>query len=105
MTRPVQYSAHFIDALHANLKYLRGRGDSEWGELLDADLFEVERLVSTFSTAGKRMASRASVELRKLRLQRTPFVVWYVVDVKKKDAPVTFLRLFHVRQRSVRPRF
>ncbi len=105
MRRAIQYGADFVGGLRANLEYLRKRGDLEWFELLEADLGELEVLVSRFPAVGTLMEHRGSVELRKLRLKRTPFVVWYVVDTRVAKSPVTFLRLFHARQRSALPRF
>ena len=105
MQRPIQYGADFAAGLRANLEYLRKRGDVDWFELLETDLRELELLLSKFPTAGTLMACRGAMELRKLRLKRTPFVVWYVADIKITKSPVTFLRLYHARQRSTQPRF
>lgn len=106
MRRQLVYSARFKDALRDDLLLLVLRREVQWIDLLEADLAELEQLVSAFSRAGRLKARRGSRELRMMPLGRTPFVVWYVAEPDDATAPIVLLRLFGVRQKKPsRPRF
>lgn len=50
-----------------------------------------------FPEAGVELARDGAMTVRRLRLKRAPFYVWYLVDLRK-GRRVTFFRLFHARQ-------
>lgn len=106
MRRKLFYSARFRDALRDDLLFLVLRREVQWIDLLEADLSELEQLVSAFPRAGSLKARRGSKELRMMPLGRTPFVVWYVAEPDDATAPIVLLRLFGVKQKQpARPRF
>ncbi len=99
----VQHATDFTRALEATLVRLRGQGQASRIAMMRDDLGELERLLTRFPDAGRALATEGAFALRKLRLRRTPFYVWYVVD--GPHDVVTFVRLFHTRQRAPDPRF
>lgn len=77
--------------------------EGEWDRLqiLGQDLDDLVQLLTRFPDAGRELDREGSHTLRKLRLRRVPFYVWY----RTADGEDTWLvRLFHVRQRTPRPR-
>jgi plasmid stabilization system protein ParE len=82
--------------------YLVERGEREWAARLREDLDEIGELLGRFPEAGRELARDGDASLRKLRLRRCPFVVWYGFDPLAEQA--TFIRLFHARQRTPKPR-
>jgi len=97
------YREEFAGDLSKELAYLVGRRELSWVTILQEDLADLEGLLATFPESGNAPREDAPV-LRKLRLRRAPFYVWYAFDPRRRDAPVTLLRLFHVRQDSPEPR-
>jgi hypothetical protein len=69
------------------------------------DLGDLEDLLEAFPMAGFELARKGSEALRRMRTRRAPFFVWYVHDDGATgDGPITFLHLFHTRQRTPEPR-
>jgi hypothetical protein len=62
-----------------------------------------EDLLGQFPDAGVELRQDGAMTVRRLRLKRVPFYVWYLVDVRK-GRRVTLFRLFHARQRTPEPR-
>ncbi len=105
LPRPIRHSCSVLEALRQNLRYLQRSGRRDWIEILEADLAELERALCAYPRPGRSFSKRPSRELRRIRLERTPFVIWHVVDLRAREGPITFLRLFHVRQPTKRLRF
>ncbi|MSQ36856.1 MAG: hypothetical protein EXR61_00895 [Chloroflexi bacterium] len=99
----IAYRDEFARDLSKELAYLVGHRELSWVTVLQEHLADLEGLLATFPEAGAAPREDTPV-LRKLRLRRAPFYVWYAIDPRRRDAPVTFLRLFHVRQDSPAPR-
>jgi len=99
----VRHATDFTHALETILARLRSQEHASWLAMMRDDLAEIERLLTRFPDAGRVLATEGTFALRKLRLRRAPFYVWYVVDVARQE--VTFVRLFHTRQRTADPRF
>lgn len=102
MKRRVVHGVDFVAAVREDLGHLLRSDRLEWIALLEADLDELERLVVSFPRAGKLMAQRGKRELRSKLLRRTPFVVWYATEPDRAGEPITFLRLYHARQKAPR---
>ena len=105
MARPIHYGDDFAATLREEAAYLREREKPQWMPLLEADLAAAAQLLASFPHGGTSTARRGSRELRKIRLERTPFYVWYVFDAAEANGPVTFLRIFHMRQRARKSAF
>jgi len=91
--------------LARQLAYLADAGERGRIDGIAADIDEIAALLAVFPLAGRELAAaQTGGTLRKLRLRRTPFSVWYSFDPASEDAPVVLHRLFHVRQRTARPR-
>lgn len=99
----IAYRDEFAGDLSKELAYLVGRRELSWIAILQEDLADLEGLLATFPEASTTPREDTPL-LRKLRLRRAPFYVWYAFDPHQRDAPVTLLRLFHVRQSSPEPR-
>jgi len=72
-------------------------GGVPWVVRLQEDLAEVERILAEFPQAGRELRLGRRATVRKLRLRRAPFVVWYQIGSRGKT--LVLVRLFHVRQR------
>lgn len=90
----VRRSATFARLLEAHVSFLTDRDDAEGIRRLEEDLFDLTGLLGSFPDAGRELATSKRGSLRKLRLRRCPFVVWYV---RQKDG-VTLARIYHARQ-------
>lgn len=93
----IERDPDFAADLREQLRYLVDRADVEWILILQADLFEAEELLRTFPEAGRELRLERRPAVRRLRLRRAPYVVWYEVTAARRR--VTLVRLFHVRQR------
>lgn len=90
----VRRSAKFARDLDAQVAFLVAGDDLEGIDRLELDLAAVEQLLSTFPDAGRELGATESWSLRKLKLRRCPFVVWY----QRESGQLTLARLFHARQ-------
>lgn len=54
----------------------------------------LEVLLASFPDAGRVLANLEGGTLRKLKLRRCPFVVWYA----RKPGEIALARIFHARQ-------
>lgn len=90
--------------LRAEVNYLGGQREWDWIVLLHDDLAEAEAMVLRFPNSGFELAHQGTESLRRLRMRRAPFFVWYSADAASPDRVVRFLRLFHTRQRAPKPR-
>lgn len=86
------------------MNYLRGHREWGWIALLQEDLAEVEAMLLRFPESGFELAREGTETLRRLKLRRAPFFVWYSADSRSHGAEVRFLRLFHTRQKTPKPR-
>jgi plasmid stabilization system protein ParE len=101
----VVFGELFDRDLARQLAYLVAAGESARIDGIASDIDELAALFAVFPLAGRELAAaETGGTLRKLRLHRTPFSVWYSFDPAGDDAPVVMHRLFHVRQRTERPR-
>jgi hypothetical protein len=100
----VVISTALRDAVRLNLSYLQSTDRADWAQLLEQDLSALGGLLVAAPRAGRLIEKRAGSELRRIRLHRTPFDVWYVIPTKASAKPIVLLRLFHVRQRARTPR-
>lgn len=94
----VVYGQEFYKDVARVVAYLADRQELAWIETLAQDLDEIEGLLGRFPEAGHELTREGTSALRKLRLRRAPFYVWYAFDAGTAGAPVWFVRLFHVRQ-------
>ena len=93
------YRESFRADVAAQLEYLVRRGEPTWIVATLDDLGAAEELLGRFPHAGREVARDGDTIVRVLRLRRAPFVVWYAVQMRRRDAVVTMLRFFHERQR------
>jgi len=84
----------FRRTLEVQLEFLVLHDDPEGIQRLREDLADLERVLASFPDAGRELAVHEGATLRKLKLRRCPFVVWYV---RQKDG-VTLARIYHARQ-------
>lgn len=90
----IQEDATFRRSLEAQVEHLVRLRDADGIIRLRDDLADLKTLLGSFPDAGRDLASTSDATLRKLRLRRCPFVVWYVRQAKR----VILTRLFHARQ-------
>jgi len=95
----VRRGALFIRDLRSQLLFLVRGDDAEGIERLEEDLAALDRLLGVFPDAGSELTKIDGTALRKLKLRRCPFIVWYL---REKDQ-ITFTRLFHARQDRATP--
>jgi plasmid stabilization system protein ParE len=78
--------------------------EQEWSRLqrLWDEIDAAEDLLGQFPEAGVELAQEGAMTVRRLRLKRIPFYVWYIVDLRKGGG-VTLFRLFHARQLTPEP--
>ena len=100
MARPVRIHAEFLDDLEGQLDWLRHHRDGSWIDGFEVGIDEAIALLAAHPAAGAAhtLAAGAGEEVRRLILRRLPFVVWYAVDLERKDGEAWLLRLFFVRQ-------
>jgi plasmid stabilization system protein ParE len=102
--RVVRHGETFSRDVGAIVERLAEQQEWSWVEKLGDDLEHLERIISAFPAAGRSLAARGTRELRKLRLRRCPFVVWYLWEPASPEGPVSLVRMFHVRQWTPAPR-
>lgn len=95
----IQEDATFRRSLEAQVEHLVRLGDTDGITRLRDDLADLKSLLGTFPDAGRELASANDATLRKLKLRRCPFVVWYVRQADR----VILARLFHARQAQPTP--
>lgn len=73
---------------------------SEWRWILltSPDLDTLRSLLSQFPEAGRELNRDGAKTLRRLKLHRTPYLVWYSFDPERGAGIVELYRLFHARQ-------
>lgn len=76
----------------------------EWGRIegLAEDLGIVRRRLMTFPELGRELLADEDHTLRQLLLGQVPYIIWYRFD--RHANVVRFVRLFHARQRTPKPR-
>ena len=99
--RAVRASARFTADVAEQIATLAAAQEWSWLGILEQDLDETAQLLTRFPDAGRELTRAGSVSLRKLRLRRAPFYVWYRTG---EGEQTRLVRLFHVRQRTPRPR-
>lgn len=91
---------------HVDVSAATGRliRDSEWRwiAVLAQDLETLRSLVSQFPEAGRELDRAGARTLRRLKLHRAPFFVWYSFDSER--GIVELHRFFHARQLAPEPR-
>lgn len=90
----VRRSAKFARDVAAQVGFLVANDDLEGIDRLELDLAAVVQLLVAFPDAGRELGATESRSLRKLKLRRCPFVVWY----EREAGQLTLVRLFHARQ-------
>lgn len=98
--RVVRYAETFWNDVAAQIEYALERDEREWTVKLTDDIVELQRLLAEFPDAGVELDRDGAMTLRKLRLRRCPFLVWYTADRER----VVIARLFHARQATPEPR-
>lgn len=98
----IRYGSTFGRELDAEVEYLVDRGELQWIRRLRDDLDTIARLLLRFPDVGRELGRQDQTTLRKLKLQRCPFVLWYLSDPASEE--VVFFRLFHSRQATPEPR-
>lgn len=79
---------------------------SEWRWILltAQDLDTLWSLLSQFPEAGRELDRVGGRTLRRLKLHRAPYLVWYSFDPEHGAGTVELYRLFHARQLTPEPR-
>lgn len=98
--RALRYANTFRTDFNAQAGYAIDRGEHDQAVRLTEDIVDLERLLTDFPEAGREIDRRGARALRKIKLRRCPFIVWYATDPRK----TVLARLFHARQRTPRPR-
>lgn len=96
----VRYAATFWRDASAAIRYAIEQGEGHWATQLVDDIKELERLLTDFPDAGRELDRIAETSLRKMKLRRCPYFVWYTTDPHN----VVLARLFHARQLTPAPR-
>jgi hypothetical protein len=80
--------------------------DSEWRwiSVLALDLETLKSLLAQFPSAGRELDRAGARTLRRLKLHRAPFFVWYSFDPERGRGAVELHRFFHLHQRTPEPR-
>ena len=73
-------------------------GAWRWISILERDLDTLRSLLSEFPEAGRELDRVGPKTLRKLKLHRAPYFVWYSFDPERGRGVVELYRLFHARQ-------
>ncbi len=97
MPARIERDPEFASDLRRQLSYLVERDELEWIITLREDLDEAEDLLASFPAAGREVRLGRRAPVRRLRLRRAPYVIWYQLSATRMR--VTLVRLFHVRQR------
>ena len=77
-------------------------GPWRWIDVLERDLDTLRSLLSQFPEAGRELDRAGAKTLRRLKLHRAPFFVWYSFDPER--GIVELYRFFHARQLTPEPR-
>lgn len=72
--------------------------------LLAQDLDTLRSLLAEFPEAGRELDRAGVKTLRRLKLRRAPYLVWYSFDPESPARTVELYRLFHARQLTPEPR-
>ncbi|MBL8957033.1 MAG: hypothetical protein JNK82_40040 [Myxococcaceae bacterium] len=97
MSRALRHSEAFRADIRANVIHLVRTDRLEWLDLLHDDLAQLQGLLVAVPRAGVLVKKRGASELRKMRLRRTPFTVFYACRPDDTKGPVVMLRLWHLR--------
>ena len=98
----VRYADTFRKEVDAEIEFVLESGEREWAITLTQDIVELEQLLRSFPEVGSELDRDGARTLRKMRLRRSPFLVWYTADQEKDQ--VVLARLFHARQLRPEPR-
>ncbi len=76
--------------------------DGAWGwiSISERDLDTLRSLLGRFPEAGRELDRIGRKTLRRLKLHRAPFFVWYSFDPGRREGVVELYRLFHSRQQT-----
>ncbi|HEY8829106.1 MAG TPA: type II toxin-antitoxin system RelE/ParE family toxin [Candidatus Limnocylindria bacterium] len=99
----VEYGATFFSDVRRQTEWLAD--GEEWQRiirLLDELANLGERLVS-FPELGRELKRERGRTMRRISVGRLPFFVWYRFD-PRGEGTIRLSRLFHVHQRTPRPR-
>lgn len=97
----IVYADDFAADLERDTTYLQRIQELVWIRTLKEDLSEVEGMLEHFPLAGHELARQGTEVMLRLRTRRAPYYVWYSYDeATGQDGAVTFLRLFHTKQRT-----
>lgn len=75
-----------------------------WISVLALDLETLKSLLSQFPEAGRELDRAGAKTLRRLKLHRAPYLIWYSFDPERGGGVVELYRLFHARQLTPEPR-
>ncbi len=92
----IERDADFLVDLENQVGYLFLADERRWISMLQEDLYEALELLASFPEAGQQVSLQRRPRVRRLRLRRTPFVIWYRVTANRQR--LVLLRLFHARQ-------
>ena len=86
----------FQRTLEAQQRFLADEGDIEVILRLRDDLAELRSMLRSLPDAGRELVRTDGVSLRKLKLRRCPFIIWYA---RERDR-MLLTRIYHARQNS-----
>jgi plasmid stabilization system protein ParE len=96
MTAKIVLNDDFLADVDEKTAWLVSEGREDQAARLLDELETVAKVLGHSPLAGPVEHDRDDQELRKLVLQKVPFVLWY--SYTSRPSKVTMLRLFHVRQ-------
>lgn len=102
MTRQVLSTDRFDRDVGEQIAWLIATERASWIEPLADDIRRLATLLAEYPSVGRIIELRGRQELRRVQLRTAPFRALYLVDLEDDAAPITLLRLFHVRQRMGR---
>jgi hypothetical protein len=87
----------------ATVAHLVEESQWRWISVLAVDLETLKSLVSRFPAAGRELDRAGAKTLRRLKLHRAPFFVWYSFDPERGSGVIELYRFFHLHQRMPEP--
>lgn len=101
--RKVRFHQDFEGDLRRQLDWLAASGEGAWITNLTLGIQDILTALSEFPAIGSLEGRSGTVELRAIRFRRGPYRAWYLYDEEFPGSDIWLVRLFHSRQRRVKP--
>lgn len=102
MTR-VEYGEAFFADMRTQIDHLMREDELSRVDRLADDVTVLAERLSQFTRLGRQLTEARGRTLRRIAVGRLPYLVWYRHD-PRGDGVVRMSRLFHMRQRTPKPR-